>query len=143
MRTEFKVAGLWVLGGALSWLVDVVLDPCFRKMPFTTLFFCGSSHHDLFMRSYILGSFLLFAAAGYVMTARRVSAGRALAAAVESVAEAEKHTLKGLLPICSYCKRIRDDKGAWTRIETYIMQHSKALFTHGICPDCEQKNMMR
>ncbi len=45
-------------------------------------------------------------------------------------------TLKGLLPICSNCKKIRDDKGYWNQIESYISDHSDALFSHGICPDC-------
>ena len=42
--------------------------------------------------------------------------------------------LKGLLPICASCKKIRDDKGYWNHIESYIRQHSEADFTHGICP---------
>ncbi len=44
--------------------------------------------------------------------------------------------LKGLIPICSSCKKIRDDKGYWNRIEEYIMDHSKVKFSHSICPDC-------
>lgn len=48
-------------------------------------------------------------------------------------------TLSGLLPICASCKKIRDDKGYWNRLETYIEKHSDADFTHGICPDCAQK----
>jgi PAS domain S-box-containing protein len=48
-------------------------------------------------------------------------------------------TLKGLLPICAWCKKIRDDKGYWTKVETYIKQHSDASFTHGICPECLKK----
>ncbi len=44
--------------------------------------------------------------------------------------------LSGLLPICSSCKKIRDDKGYWKAIEKYISEHSEAEFTHGICPDC-------
>ena len=47
--------------------------------------------------------------------------------------------LSGLLPICASCKKIRDDQGYWQRIETYISEHSKAQFTHGICPDCSKK----
>ena len=46
------------------------------------------------------------------------------------------NTLSGLLPICAYCKNIRDDKGYWNRIETYIQNHSDAEFSHGMCPDC-------
>lgn len=47
--------------------------------------------------------------------------------------------LQGMLPICSACKKIRDDKGYWNRIESYISRHSKVVFSHGICPDCARK----
>ena len=47
--------------------------------------------------------------------------------------------LKGLLPICASCKKIRDDKGYWSQVEVYISEHSEALFTHGICPECVKK----
>ena len=48
-------------------------------------------------------------------------------------------TLRGLLPICASCKRIRDDKGYWNQIEAYIRDHSEAQFSHGICPECKRK----
>jgi PAS domain S-box-containing protein len=48
----------------------------------------------------------------------------------------EVKTLKGLLPICSSCKKIRDDAGLWSEIENYIQTRSDAYFSHGICPDC-------
>ena len=51
---------------------------------------------------------------------------------------AEK-VLSGLLPICSSCKKIRDDKGCWNRIETYISEHSRVEFSHSICPDCARE----
>jgi sigma-B regulation protein RsbU (phosphoserine phosphatase) len=44
--------------------------------------------------------------------------------------------LQGILPICSYCKKIRDDQNYWRRVESYISEHSEARFSHGICPDC-------
>lgn len=47
--------------------------------------------------------------------------------------------LRGLLPICMYCKRIRKDKGYWQQVETYISEHSEAEFSHGICPECYGK----
>ncbi len=47
--------------------------------------------------------------------------------------------LKGLLPICSSCKKIRDDKGYWKNLESYIENHSDAVFSHGLCPDCLEK----
>ncbi|MBS1126258.1 MAG: sensor-containing diguanylate cyclase/phosphodiesterase [Nitrospirae bacterium] len=52
---------------------------------------------------------------------------------------AEIRTLRGILPICASCKKIRDDKGYWNQIEVYIRDHSEAKFSHGICPDCEKK----
>ena len=48
-------------------------------------------------------------------------------------------TLSGFLPICASCKMIRDDKGYWNQIETYIQNHSEAEFSHSICPDCAKR----
>jgi PAS domain S-box-containing protein len=48
----------------------------------------------------------------------------------------EVKTLSGLLPICAYCKRIRDEKGSWNQIELYIRERSSANFTHSVCPEC-------
>jgi hypothetical protein len=47
--------------------------------------------------------------------------------------------LRGLLPICMHCKKIRDDKGYWNQIETYIRDHSQAEFSHSICRECAEK----
>jgi phosphoserine phosphatase RsbU/P len=51
-------------------------------------------------------------------------------------ANAAVHQLQGLLPICSYCKSIRDDQNYWQRVEHYICSHAEVRFTHGICPSC-------
>ena len=51
----------------------------------------------------------------------------------------EINTLKGIVPICSSCKKIRDDKGYWNQLESYIESHSDAAFSHGLCPDCSDK----
>jgi GAF domain-containing protein len=63
---------------------------------------------------------------------RRVSAR--LADALEQV-----KTLQELLPICAWCKRIRDDEGYWNQVEAYIHKHTGSDFTHGICPQCLEK----
>jgi PAS domain S-box-containing protein len=52
---------------------------------------------------------------------------------------AQVRALSGLLPICADCKRIRDDNGSWTQIESYIRDHSEAEFSHGLCPDCAER----
>jgi ligand-binding sensor domain-containing protein len=58
-----------------------------------------------------------------------------LAAKVEE-AVGQLKTLRGMLPICAGCKKIRDDSGYWNQMETYISKHSDADFSHGMCPDC-------
>ncbi len=67
---------------------------------------------------------------------RRVSAR--MAEALEKV-----KTLHGLLPICAWCKRIRDDQGYWSQVEAYVHEHTGADFTHGICPECLEKERLK
>ena len=52
----------------------------------------------------------------------------------------EIKTLRGIIPICSHCRQVRDDEGLWKQIEDYIRTHSEAMFSHGICPDCLKKH---
>jgi len=47
--------------------------------------------------------------------------------------------LEGIIPICSYCKKIRDDQQSWQQLENYITEHSEAIFSHGVCPECAEK----
>jgi hypothetical protein len=55
----------------------------------------------------------------------------------ESIAKVKQ--LKGLLPMCSYCKSIRNDGDYWQQLEAYISDHSEAEFSHGICPTCFER----
>lgn len=64
----------------------------------------------------------------------REAVERGLTEALESV-----RTLRGLLPICASCKKIRDPDGKWTRLEDYVSARSEAVFTHGVCPECYAK----
>lgn len=61
-----------------------------------------------------------------------------LASTITELREALNHikTLRGIVPICAKCKKIRDDKGYWERVEVYVTRHSEAQFSHGLCPDC-------
>jgi AmiR/NasT family two-component response regulator len=52
---------------------------------------------------------------------------------------AQAKTLSGLLPICASCKKIRDDEGYWSQLETYIQEHFDIQFSHGLCPECANK----
>lgn len=49
-------------------------------------------------------------------------------------------TLRGIVPICSFCKQIRDDKGYWNRVEAYVAKYTEAQFSHSICPDCVREH---
>ena len=55
----------------------------------------------------------------------------------EALSQVEQ--LHGLFPICSYCKKIRDDQNYWEQIDHYIAKHSAAQFSHGVCPECFEK----
>ncbi|MGH7471157.1 MAG: response regulator [Longimicrobiales bacterium] len=52
---------------------------------------------------------------------------------------AQVHTLQGLIPICAYCKRVRNEREYWERVESYIAARSDARFSHGVCPECSQR----
>ncbi len=54
---------------------------------------------------------------------------------------ARTRRLEGIIPICAYCKKIRDDQNSWNQFEQYITDHSDALFSHGICPECAEEQM--
>lgn len=72
---------------------------------------------------------------------RMVEMQEALAAKIEELRLAfdQIKTLRGIVPICANCKKIRDDQGYWNQVEVYIRDHSEAEFSHGICPDCMKK----
>ena len=57
----------------------------------------------------------------------------------DSILETKK--LSGLLPICAWCKKLRDDKGYWNSVEEYMSKHAQAEFTHGMCPECYDRIM--
>jgi phosphoserine phosphatase RsbU/P len=74
---------------------------------------------------------------------RMVKLQRNLAARVTQLEEALAHVqrLQGLLPICSYCKKVRNEANYWEQVDSYLSTHSDLDFTHGICPQCEERLM--
>jgi len=69
---------------------------------------------------------------------RMIQMQEKLTAQVRELREAALHikTLQGIIPICSFCKKIRNDQGYWDQVESYVSRHSEAQFSHGICPEC-------
>lgn len=74
---------------------------------------------------------------------RVVELQAALSARVRELEEAMAHVkqLRELLPICCYCKKVRDDQNYWEQVDSYLLRHSEIRFTHGICPDCLKREM--
>jgi CheY-like chemotaxis protein len=77
------------------------------------------------------------------VAARIVGLQQRLSDRVDELEDALKRVkqLQGLLPICAYCKRIRDDQNYWNQVETYLADHTDVQFSHGICPTCFEKVM--
>ncbi len=73
---------------------------------------------------------------------RMIEMQESLATQIQELSQALEHikTLQGILPICSFCKKIRDDKGYWERVDEYIGRHSDAQFSHSVCPKCKKKH---
>lgn len=78
----------------------------------------------------------------------RINTGARIASLQQSLAQRVRelqsaldmvNKLSGLLPICSYCKRIRKEEDRWQQLETYLSEHSEAEFSHGVCPDCFER----
>lgn len=86
-------------------------------------------------------TYFITAAVAYKMESSRTYYYQELLEERNSLREAmlQIKTLRGLLPICASCKSVRDDKGYWSKIETYLNQNTEAQFTHGICPSCMKK----
>lgn len=108
------------------------------------LLFSGISQHDynLDLSIRILLTYSIVAILSYALEASRDHYYRALHCEKQLSEKAlrEVKTLSGLLPVCSHCKKVRDDKGYWNQIEAYVMAHSNAGFSHGICPECAEKH---
>lgn len=94
-----------------------------------------SSQHEEYEVDELLSSSLVLLVLGLIFAIRRykesIQKTRELQTALDEI-----KVLKGIIPICSYCKSIRDDAGSWKQLESYVRSHSSAEFSHGICPDC-------
>ena len=128
MRAEDKVVVASLILGLTAWVVDSVLTYFFiHPQPFWDLLIADVPRHDLYARSLVLVCFLVFG----ILVCRVL--------AQQKQALEEIRALRGILPICSYCKKIRSDRGYWQEVEAYIRERSDTEFSHGICPDCFAK----
>jgi hypothetical protein len=117
--------------------VSIPLEPIFRPL-----------HQTQLAIAFTHGLLWVVVMVGLVMVSRklnrqikaRIKAYQDREKAILASKEAQKDAkeLKGLLPICARCKKIRDDQGYWNRLEEYISEHSEAEFSHGLCPKCAE-----
>lgn len=96
--------------------------------------FCGVLHRELAPNQEIVFSLLTLLLGGCADALATLRKTATLTSQIK--------TLSGLLPVCSWCKKVRDDRGYWEQLEHYVASHSDASFTHGICPDC-RKNWLK
>jgi hypothetical protein len=89
---------------------------------------------DYSQRVYFMGAF----SAAFNSMVEALEEKRRMEALLRESQARVKH-LEGIIPICMYCKKIRDDKASWQQMEQYISEHSEALFSHSICPECHTK----
>jgi PAS domain S-box-containing protein len=90
------------------------------------------------IRGGVVQGFTVHVADVSILRERESALQRAIAERDAALAEAR--TLRGLLPICAFCKDIRDESGEWQRLESYVSNRSEAKFSHGLCPSCAEKN---
>jgi len=126
MKINKRVLFISVLLGLLVGLVDTILDHMYfyKSRSFLDLLVFDIPEHEIYIRFVILLCFIIFG----------LIAGNNISRLQEALNDIK--ILKGFLPICAKCKKIRDDQGYWNQVEKYISEHSEAKFTHGICPQC-------
>ncbi len=127
----------WISGGFSGAIVSVACAIIWFFVDATSGHSYSSSWYGIWNAGIRLISFL-----AVTLAASRVrellDSERALTARLQEALNQVKE-LRGLLPICASCKKIRNDTGYWEQIEEFVSRHSRAEFTHGICPECTQR----
>ena len=116
----------WFVHARLAYVLAVVQP--LARLGFTCLWHTPWLPFDSEVNCFIRITILIFIAYLTIRTARQTHE-----------LEKEVRMLEGLLPVCSYCKKIRDEGNNWQQMESYIAKHSEAEFTHGICPECAKR----
>lgn len=124
------IAAYEFVGGKLNWGIVAKIDMAEIRRPLVTASIVGG----------LIGLILIVIGAAFFIEITNPLIVK-LSDTIQDLEQAlnEVKTLSGLLPICASCKKIRDDKGYWNKIESYISEHTDAEFTHSYCNDCIRK----
>lgn len=147
-RDVNRIVALILLAAALSLVIGSVVSVVFAgyiTRPLLTLsgaaeaFGRGESRQPVAVESEDEIGELAKVFNGMVESRQRAAAERERLIGELQQALGEVKALRGILPICSSCKKVRSDQGSWQQIESYIREHSEAEFSHGICPECAKR----
>ncbi len=134
VKTMIRTILIGVIIIILYWAVEsIIMVTVFHDGDFIGQFLQPNIHEMWMRSSAALILFVLVAFGQYMLATQKVT----ITKLEETLAEV--NTLSGLLPICAWCKKLRDDKGYWKSVEEYISAHTGAEFTHGMCPECFEK----
>jgi hypothetical protein len=136
----FLLVGLGV--ATLFWLGETALHVwAFGVGTFREQFLPLDDPNELWMRGLITLLFIGFGAHAQRLVDRRRAGEREREKLIAELKESleEVRALRGMIPICGHCKKIRNDKGYWEVLELYLNKHAHLDFTHGICPECAEK----
>ena len=143
MKAERKLIAISGVAALFLWIIDAAVD------------YAGSYNSSIlgvllfeqkgFLFRFLAASAVLgvgFLAAGVVGRERRAAEREREDLILKHKDDlAGIRTLRGTLNVCASCKKIRDDRGNWDQIETYISSHSEAAFSHGLCPECATESL--
>jgi hypothetical protein len=135
---ELKIFSLSIVLGLTIWLMDCWVDAYFFHEGTLRDQILHPELFEIYLRGLIL---LLCIGFGLVVSKVVVKLRRSEEEKVKTIlqlqnAHEEIKILRGILPICASCKKIRNEEDSWEQPEVYIRNHSEAEFSHGICPDC-------
>jgi hypothetical protein len=134
----------WLLEVVLVWIVSVWGDRREMRVVAATASVAvipGLWSSPATGTPFWMGALNRLAAIVLMWTMVHIAHHRRSAEEAQRKAAAEIKILKGLLPICAACKAIRNERGEWRRLESYLLDNSEAILTHGICPQCAAKFM--
>ena len=140
VKNKFFIFGFII--AIFLWTIEVILHVVvFRTGSFAEEIFPLHDHNELWMRVVIVTVVLLAGGVSQHMANKITKAHKKEQQVVRKLEASIKEIkiLRGILPICASCKKIRDDKGYWKEVEDYIENRSEAQFSHSICPECAKK----
>lgn len=127
-----KIIPLAIGLGSLFWFIDSAIDALIFGNGTFIQQVTAPDDYEIWIRMVVMSILIVVGIFAQRLITKQHNTIQLLNEALSTV-----KTLSGLLPICAWCKKIRDDKGYWKSVEKYISTHTGAEFTHGICPECK------